>query len=431
MGTHTSLAERVEIRFEHPCPLVDEPVGLVVAGCVPGAPVVVRASVDALGAIHEAVATFDADKTGVVNTARQPSRAGTYTGVDPFGLWWSGDPVGPSATTALAPIACRVQVETAREVTVADLERHWLAPGVAVTEVDEPGVWGLFARPAGPGPFPGIVAFGGSGGGLGPAAQWAPILASHGFATLAVGYFGAAQLPRDLVRIEVEVAERAVAWLAARADVAGPAVAAMGVSRGSELAFLAGALFEDIGAVVAFAPSGISWGGLDADGPVDAAAWTFRGVDVPYAPIGDSARTGRGGPNGPVALAGAFEAALHDRDAAIAAEIPIENTLGPILMVSGEADAMWPSGAMGELVEGRAAERGFSYEVSHLRYGGAGHVCAGVPGVPVFTEVRHPLTHAHYSFGGSRAASARARADSWPRVLTFLREASVQEAKRG
>ena len=30
-----------------------------------------------------------------------------------------------------------------------------------VTDVREPGVLGLFARPAGPGPFPGVVVFGG------------------------------------------------------------------------------------------------------------------------------------------------------------------------------------------------------------------------------------------------------------------------------
>jgi hypothetical protein len=48
----------------------------------------------------------------------------------------------------------------------------------------------------------------------------------------------------------------------------------------------------------------------------------------------------------------------------------------------------------------------------------------GVPGTPVVTEARrHPLTGASYSFGGTRAGNAHARADSWPRVVAFLREA--------
>ena len=423
MEMNPSVAERIAIRFEHPDPLVDEPVGVIVSGCKPGSAVSVRASVEVAGAVHLAAATFDADETGVVDTSRHPSRAGSYAGVDPFGLWWSGEATAPAATLPLAPITCRLRVETRHSAADAILERRWLAAGVTVTDVDEPGVWGLFARPSGDGPFPGVVAFGGSSGGLGPAAQWAPLLASHGFATLAVGYFGAAALPRSLVRIEVEAAERAVAWLARRSDIAPHAVAAMGMSRGSELALLASALTEHIGAVVAFAPSGVSWSGLDTDGPVDAPAWTFRGDAVPYARIGDAARAKGTGSAGPVALRAAFEPALENRAEIRAAEIPVERTRGPILMVSGDADAMWPSTPMGEIVERRAAEHGFAHEVTHLRYPDAGHLCAGAPGTPVLTEVRHPLTHGLYTFGGSRAGNAAARADSWPRVLAFLEDA--------
>jgi hypothetical protein len=53
-----------------------------------------------------------------------------------------------------------------------------------------------------------------------------------------------------------------------------------------------------------------------------------------------------------------------------------------------------------------------------------GHTSAGVPGTPVVMEARrHPLTGGRYSFGGTRAGNAHARADSWPRVVAFLRDA--------
>jgi len=423
MEVNPSVADRIAIRFEHPDPLVDEPIGVIVSGCEPGSVVNVHASVDVAGAVHEASATFNADANGVVDTSRHPSRAGTYVGVDPFGLWWSGEATTPAATPPLAPVTCRLHVETGPEAADAVLTRRWLADGATVTEVDDSGVWGLFARPPGPGPFPGVVAFGGSGGGLGPAAEWAAVLASHGFATLAIGYFGAAALPRTLVGIEVEVVERAVAWLVNRPDITPHSIAVMGMSRGSELALLAGALVGGIGAVVAFAPSGVAWSGLDTDGPVDAPAWTFRGEVIPYARIGEAARLKATGSNGPVALRTAFGSALEDAVAIRSAEIPVERIRGPILLVSGEQDAMWPSTPMGEIVERRTAERGFSYEVTHLRYSDAGHLCAGVPGTPVVTEVRHPLTNGFYTFGGSRAGNAAARADSWPRVLSFLDDA--------
>ena len=407
-------------------PLIDEPAGIVISGCAPGRPVTVTASALIDGSVYEATATFTADGTGVVDTARHASTAGSYTGTDPFGLWWSATPVAPAAHAAAppGPVTSRLRAETARDPITAEYQRHWLAPGATVTEVGEPGVRGIFARPAGPGPFSGVVAFAGSGGGLGPAAAWAPALASRGLATLAIAYFGGPGLPSALAGIEVEVVERAARWLLRRDDVASGTVGVLGVSRGSELALWAGALLEEIGAVVAFAPSGVSWSALDASGPVDAPAWTFAGQPLPYVAIGAPAKAARAPAAGPVALRAAFEPMLADPRLFEHAVIPVENIRGPVLFVSGEDDAMWPSAPLTRIAERRARDRGFPYPVVHLCYRDGGHICAGVPGTPVVTEVRnHPLTGGRYSFGGTRAGNARARADSWPRVVAFLRDA--------
>jgi dienelactone hydrolase len=400
-------------------PLVDDPDGLVVAGAPPGSVVAVRATVEVNGAVHQATAAFDADQAGMVDTAWQASRAGSYTGVDPFGLWWSGEPVRPSGRPPSAPLTARVQATTDARTAEEVLERHWLVPGATLTPVREPGVWGLFARPAGEGPFPAVVCFGGSSGGLAATAAWAPVLASHGFATLAIAYFGVPGLPEALVGIQVEVVERAAAWLLSRADVGGDRVAVLGMSRGSELALLAGALLDRVGAVVGFAPSGVSWSGWGARGPVDAPAWTFRGDPIPYLG-GDATPPPRFRTSGPIALRPLLERALRDADAVRAAEIPVDQAGGPILLVSGEADAMWPSAHLGELVERRATAGRSAHPVTHLRYPDAGHASAGVPGTPAPTEIRHPVDGHRYALGGTPAANAAARADSWPRVLAFL-----------
>jgi dienelactone hydrolase len=406
-------------------PLVDEPVGLVATGARPGSPIAVRATVEVAGAVHQATATFEADQAGVVDTARQASQTGSYTGVDPFGLWWSGDPVGPSDRPPFAPLTAHIQATTADGTAEAVLERHWLAAGATLTPVREPGVWGLFARPAGAGPFPAVVGFGGSSGGLAAAAAWAPVLASHGFATLAIAYFGVPGLPEALAGIEVEVVERAAAWLLGRADIASGRVAVVGMSRGSELALLAGALLDRVGAVVAFAPSGVAWCGFGPAGPVDTPAWTFRGAPVPY--LGGDATPPPGfRTSGPIALRPLFERLLQDADADAvrAAEIPVERASDPILLVSGEADAMWPSTRLGELVERRAAAHRSAHQVTHLRYPDAGHAGVGVPGTPAPTEIRHPVDGRRYALGGTPAGNAAARADSWPQVLAFLASAS-------
>src|SRR5215467_11692377 len=274
--TATASTNKVVIQLAQPHSLVDEQVGIHVTGLEPEAHVTIVASIDSGESRFVSDGRFRADAEGCVNTATFASHAGTYMGVDPFGLWWSGSRVGPApATPGLAPVAAKVRVTSGSGVAHATFERAWFAPGVTFTEVDEPGVQGVFARPAGEVSFPAVVAFAGSGGGPGPSVGWAALLASRGFATLAISYFGTPGLPRDLVEIEVEVVERAIEWLLRRPDVR-LRVGIMGYSRGSELAMLAGALLDHVEAVVACAPSGVVWNGLDSGGPVSLPAWTFR-----------------------------------------------------------------------------------------------------------------------------------------------------------
>jgi len=271
------------------------------------------------------------------------------------------------------------------------------------------------------GPFPAVVALGGSSGGFGPAAQWAPLLAARGIATLTVAYFGASGLPDQMVGIEIETVERAFSWLLDRPEVGAEGVATIGISRGGELALLAGSLLDRIAGVAALAPSNIGWCGLNARGPVDAPAWTFRGEPLPYAMFGAQARADAQPADATIVLRSACSASVEDPMSVRHAEIPVERIDGPILLVSGEDDHFWPSTAMAELVRRRAIERGFGHQVTHLRYPGAGHQCAGVPGIPVPPSVQHPLTGRRYSFGGTLATNSRARIDSWPQIVGFLR----------
>jgi dienelactone hydrolase len=56
------------------------------------------------------------------------------------------------------------------------------------------------------------------------------------------------------------------------------------------------------------------------------------------------------------------------------------------------------------------------YEFSHLPYAGAGHFS----GPPAFSA-HEALGSGPFNLGGSPAGNAAGRADSWPRVLEFLR----------
>jgi dienelactone hydrolase len=402
--------------------LIDEPLRMAASGCAKGRTVEVAATIETARARAHSSAVLVAHGDGTVSIARDASEGGSYAGVDPFGLWWSAQPIAPPTSPLFAPLSCKLRVSVDGRQAEHHVQRHWVAHGIDVRPIREAGVFGLYARPAGGGPFPAVVALGGSSGGFGPAAQWAPLLAAHGFATLVVAYFGAPGLPETMVGIELETVERAVAWLLDRPDIGGDRVATIGISRGGELALLAGSLLDGIAGVAALAPSNVAWGGLDAGGPVDAPAWTFRRQPLPYAMFGEQASSDAQPGDATIVLRSACSASVEDPPSVRHAEIPVEQITGPILLVSGDDDHFWPSTAMAELVRRRATGRGFGHEITHLRYPGAGHQSAGVPGIPIPSSVRHPLTGRRYSFGGTLATNARARIDSWPQIIGFLRE---------
>jgi dienelactone hydrolase len=409
------------MRIVVPAPVaVDDPTTFRVEGATKGGTVAVEATFELSGTAYRSATRLTADADGVADPAS----------TDPFELAWSADPTGPSSRGAYDPVKVLLRVTDEATATVAEasFERLWLRDGASVVEVDddEAGVHGVYARPGGKGPFPAVVAFGGSGGGLGPAAAWAPLLASRGFAVLAIAYFNAPKLPPHLEEIEVEVVDRAVAWLRQREEV-GPAARpiAMGQSRGSELALLAASSFPDrIGGAVVFSASGLVWSALGPQGPMERSAWTLGGEPVPYAAAG-AMPAAEPDPDAATELTPLFLELLEGGRTADAV-IPVERIDGPILAVSGEDDAMWPSVLLTGVAERRAQERGFRHRFVHLRYPDAGHTAPGPPGTPVVVAVHHGLVDRQMAFGGTRQGSAAARADSWPQVIAFLEEAGRQ-----
>ena len=114
-----------------------------------------------------------------------------------------------------------------------------------------------------------------------------------------------------------------------------------------------------------------------------------------------------------------FLRSLEDRAAVEAAAIPVERIRGPVLLVSGEDDRLWPSPVLAEIAVARLAAHGRA--ATHLRYAGAGHMIGPV-GLPATANtILHPLRGRAMALGGTPAGNAAAAADSWPRVLQFLR----------
>ena len=260
-----------------------------------------------------------------------------------------------------------------------------------------------------------MLVLGGSDGGI--PSHLAATPASEGFTCLALAYFGTAGLPRRLAEIPLEYVEAALRWLGEQPLVAGPRVGVIGASRGAELALLAAASFPDrIGAVIAYAPSSVVFAGIDLRGHARrCSAWSHGGEPVAFVPYAAGSRPSlsrRG-----LSVAPMYRTALENDDAVAAATIPVERTRAPVLLVSGDQDAMWPSSQMGEMVKARLARLGRGDQVVHLRYPKAGHALA--PRAP--SGARSRIMSRLYDLGGQPRDNREAALDAWPKAVSFFR----------
>jgi hypothetical protein len=284
--------------------------------------------------------------------------------------------------------------------------------GVVRVDVRENGLYAAFYRPQTQERVPAIILLGGSEGGIDVISSMATSFALEGYGALALAYWGEQGLPQTLENIPLEYFDAAVEWLKSRPGVEADAIGVMGWSRGSEAALLLGARNPDIRAVGAIAPSGVVWQGLDFADMINAGpAWTAGGEPLAFLRADASAYR----PNGP--MAPIFENVLDDADARPETAIPVERIEGPILLISGDADALFPSVTFAGRIVARLEAAGFAHEVQNLVYPGAGHVVfVGAPDSPMARSLGAP----NATMGGTAEANAAAWEDNWPRTLAFF-----------
>ena len=384
--------------------LIDESAVIRAQGLPPGQRVTIRADLtDGAGEPWASQAEFLADAQGNVDTSRQAPAAGSYQEVSAMGLVWSMLPAAKkvNAYTPMRNLAPQFiefhLLRQGQQLSSARLEQVTLADGVAHAPITDDGLRGSFFVPAGTGKHPGILVVGGSNGGLPvrPAA-W---LASHGYAALALAYFRFEDLPQQLESIPLEYFQRALQWLANRPEVAGRRLAVMGTSRGGELALQLGSMFPIIGAVVAYVPANVRYASCCREN--GAPAWTWQGKPLPYV-------TPRIRQQGVLM---------------VQAEIEVERTGGPILMISGEDDHIWHSRQMSDDVLSRLKRKHFTFSAENLKYPHAGHLAGRPEIVPAWHgEIKNPTSGKENDLGGSAPGDAKSSIDSIPKVLEFLRQ---------
>jgi hypothetical protein len=274
-----------------------------------------------------------------------------------------------------------------------------LARAQEVRPVESAGLVAKLYLPAGEGPHPGVLVLGGSGGGIGWQEDTAAVLAEHGFAALALAHFGMEGLPDGLELIPLEYFAKALAALAAEPAVDAARLGVVGVSKGGEAALLLASRTPEIRAVVAFVPSSHVFQSI-ADGWPRTSSWSDGGEPVPFVPYARVEFSN---------LAELYAASLEQAgELAAAAAIPVEEIQGPVLLLSGEADTLWPSAAMSEAVVKRLEGNAFSHEVVHVAYPDAGH---GI------SNIRDGVAE---RLGGTEEGNRKAQLDARERMLAFL-----------
>ncbi|XP_076220148.1 acyl-coenzyme A amino acid N-acyltransferase 2-like isoform X1 [Aptenodytes patagonicus] len=404
----------VEVTATPQSSLADRPVQVQVRGLSPSQLVTLRASLtDEQGERFQARAFFRADEAGEVDPGRHAALGGSYAGVWPMGLFWFLQPDTlfrrlVKRDVAGSPFVVRLEVfDGLRLVTgpqdqplaSCEAERWYVGPGMQRVPIREGRVRGALFLPPGPGPFPGVIdLFGGAGGLI---EFRAGLLASRGFAVLALAFFAYDDLPRTLAQLDLEYFEEAAELLLRHPKVRGPGLGVVGVSKGAEVAL----------AMAAFLPQVVATVWINGTAFLHGNPLVYKDLRIPPIPYYTERVI--------FTEVGALDnsAIFADpRDPAYSASaIPAEKVRGKVLFVVGEADRSFNSKLFAELAMARMPPESCRL----LSYPGAGHLIEP-PGSPLCSISSIRGTPRPVVWGGEAQAHARAQEHSWQEIVQFL-----------
>ncbi len=204
----------------------------------------------------------------------------------------------------------------------------------------------------------------------------ANILATQGYEVLLFCYFDCKRTVgnrQTLKNIEVGAINEAVKWLRAQPSSNGKVVL-YGFSRGAELALLVGSLFSEPSAIIAHAPSDVTFGPFNPNGQLPICWICTKGVGkcTDYLEYRWNFACGSDDPRGLNLSVSAW--LVGGKTIPSKQQISIENFKGPILLTAGEKNSVWPS-QMTRNIEATLLKAGRRPKVHY--FVGANHVFVG------------------------------------------------------
>lgn len=412
-------------------------IAVTAGGFAPGAAVRLSSElVDDAGVRWIAHGDFVADADGMIDLADAPSEGGTFTGINPAGLFWSLQPesgadrrfmidadnknhmLGQPLFDPLAPQTFTLRASLEGDaVAEASLTLNKLAAGVDVIEVRDGRLRGKAFRQKDRSKSRGaIMSLTGSGGGV--EMNYAPALASIGYDVFSLAYFAYEDLSEFLYAIPLEYFEEGFEWM--KREFGASKMAVQGASRGGELSVvLAAYLPHYVSGAMPIVPMHAASAGWNHKTGEIGPSWTYKGAEIPYCMTLDTTsmeemkRIGEELPNGFPAAPGYkidLEQDYVRRDCAI----PIENAVGPLLMISGLDDAMWPCAWGSDLIVNRLRAKGYKHHYEHLALRETGHITPLPNMVTTFAPaLYHTLAEMFLACGGTAEGGARSAPVMW------------------
>ena len=433
LSVSTLVSAAVSITVTPESALLDQRLTIRISGLNPNSTVRLTAKSQAQDTLWwRSKALFTADDRGRIDLDHQAPQSGSYDGIDGMGLFWSmrpdrqpkhADHLAFSIEDFSKPVITAIEVSDANGATVsASIERRYASSGVRGRTVHDE-IIGTLHEDYRSVPLPGVLLIGGSDGGPG-APGVAMLLASHGYSALSISYFGVPGLPPTLENIPLEYFSKALRWMRSQPSIDARSIAIYAESRGTEAALYTAANDPKVCAVVARSPSFVFWSGVTKAHLPGEAAWGHQGRPQPY--VANTLYPGfiltylwdrtMGIPVRQTPLF--LENLAHTREPDKIA-IPVDHIHGPLLLLAGADDQIWPSMMMAERIMGRLRLYGHAYKDQSVTFADVGHA------IPyVYLPTRGNWQDSPLAVGGTPEGMAKAQASAWPQILKFLSEAA-------
>ncbi|MEM8887464.1 MAG: acyl-CoA thioesterase/bile acid-CoA:amino acid N-acyltransferase family protein [Bacteroidota bacterium] len=425
--SHTCLAQTASLEISGQTQFVSDTCSIRVKGLAPNQVATISARIlDQRNRPWLSSASFKANKEGLIDLTTQAPFEGSYTGVDPMGLFWSASYRGlsPDSTNAvfsrraLFTYATQIYLEVDGQVLDSlRFARKFLGEDVRRDSVANGDLKAIYYQPQKPKVKGALIVLAGSDGGITSADWRAALLASHGIPALALAFFDYEGLPEDLIELPLEYLDQAVKFLKGKNH---ERIGILGFSKGSEFTLAyASKMSHDLAAVVAISPSTYVWQGINRNVDVKS-SWTKDGQALDFVKWQYNQEViGMLRSSGPKRFSLLYTHSLQATDSLSLkkAELNLDKARCPSLLIAGTDDGSWPADVMVERLYQQKKSIRPDAPIEKMIFPDAGHLIYFD-----FLPATDSRRQGPQIFGGNISANAYARRKAWPRILTFLYE---------